>query len=458
MAAQPGASATFLSGAQGVELHSRVGTTFQAKVPRATKPPAAAVYERLHGHKAGRMLWTPGVVPPEDVEAFLRFGRRLFEPTEGPQDIPVRFCEERGLYFLMRCGSAEQAIALLKPAAEEKRASEDADNVEGDDYCFVCHDGGNLILCDSEGCHKAYHPSCLNLESVPSGEWECPRHFCAACKTRVSVHNGFMCARCKNSYCEQHVSAKMRAGAVVGGARQHLCEGPHDPEDVRQPKNDRATFMRRLFEFHEKRGTPISRVPQMGGRELDLFLLYNSVTSLGGLDEVVGRVGWGSVLASFNFPPSITNAAYTLRQHYQAILYPFEKAFFGGSLAPGSLAALSSATVAASAEPTTRPPSAPVGPDGGRLTTSRKRGRAEMSAGDDEAAVRDGKEAGAAGAEDEEESGGSDERVAAENGREEGDGGAGGNGDGGDDNDGGGGGGGRRAAASNGSGRGRGAR
>lgn len=43
------------------------------------------------------------------------------------------------------------------------------------DYCYICDDGGELIICD--GCHRAVHPLCLTppLKSVPKGDWFCPR-------------------------------------------------------------------------------------------------------------------------------------------------------------------------------------------------------------------------------------------------------------------------------------------
>jgi hypothetical protein len=43
------------------------------------------------------------------------------------------------------------------------------------DYCMACDDGGDLIVCDT--CEHAYHPECLNppLETIPKGEWKCPR-------------------------------------------------------------------------------------------------------------------------------------------------------------------------------------------------------------------------------------------------------------------------------------------
>lgn len=42
------------------------------------------------------------------------------------------------------------------------------------DYCEVCQQGGEIILCDT--CPRAYHLVCLDpeLEETPEGKWSCP--------------------------------------------------------------------------------------------------------------------------------------------------------------------------------------------------------------------------------------------------------------------------------------------
>lgn len=53
---------------------------------------------------------------------------------------------------------------------------EDADGYETDhqDYCEVCQQGGEIILCDT--CPRAYHMVCLDpdMEKAPEGTWSCP--------------------------------------------------------------------------------------------------------------------------------------------------------------------------------------------------------------------------------------------------------------------------------------------
>uniref|UniRef100_A0A2P2KIN2 Zinc finger PHD-type domain-containing protein n=1 Tax=Rhizophora mucronata TaxID=61149 RepID=A0A2P2KIN2_RHIMU len=45
-----------------------------------------------------------------------------------------------------------------------------------EDVCFICFDGGNLVLCDRRGCPKAYHPACVNRDEAffrAKGRWNC---------------------------------------------------------------------------------------------------------------------------------------------------------------------------------------------------------------------------------------------------------------------------------------------
>ncbi|MCI4377369.1 hypothetical protein PGIGA_G00202870 [Pangasianodon gigas] len=65
-----------------------------------------------------------------------------------------------------------------RPAKKKKKVlgDEDGDGYETDhqDYCEVCQQGGEIILCDT--CPRAYHLVCLEpeLEKAPEGKWSCP--------------------------------------------------------------------------------------------------------------------------------------------------------------------------------------------------------------------------------------------------------------------------------------------
>uniref|UniRef100_A0A8D3E4A6 DNA helicase n=1 Tax=Scophthalmus maximus TaxID=52904 RepID=A0A8D3E4A6_SCOMX len=71
-------------------------------------------------------------------------------------------------------GSNSRSSRTKKKASSKK--AEDGDGYETDhqDYCEVCQQGGEIILCDT--CPRAYHMVCLDpdMEKAPEGTWSCP--------------------------------------------------------------------------------------------------------------------------------------------------------------------------------------------------------------------------------------------------------------------------------------------
>uniref|UniRef100_A0A8C4ZKR2 DNA helicase n=1 Tax=Gadus morhua TaxID=8049 RepID=A0A8C4ZKR2_GADMO len=72
----------------------------------------------------------------------------------------------------------------------ELSEGEEEEGVEEEDdhhieYCRVCKDGGELLCCDT--CPSSYHIHCLNppLPEIPNGEWICPRCTCPIMKGKV---------------------------------------------------------------------------------------------------------------------------------------------------------------------------------------------------------------------------------------------------------------------------------
>lgn len=71
-------------------------------------------------------------------------------------------------------------------------------------------------------------------------------------------------------------------------------------------------------------GYNIGKVPLIGGKELDLYRLFNLVTLKGGLDEVSNKKLWKDIVAEFELPQSCTSASFTLKNHYMKYLYLYE--------------------------------------------------------------------------------------------------------------------------------------
>lgn len=85
----------------------------------------------------------------------------------------------------------------------------------------------------------------------------------------------------------------------------------------------RMKFIAELREFLEARGTPLTRIPVVGGRDLDLQKLFRTVKALGGHHRVVAGRRWPEVVAALGL--STAHSSYMLRQHYAKILLAYEQ-------------------------------------------------------------------------------------------------------------------------------------
>ena len=93
-------------------------------------------------------------------------------------------------------------------------------------------------------------------------------------------------------------------------------------------RTGRAQFTVFLSRFMRSRGTPIRKVPTLGGKHLDLYRLYVGVISRGGLKVVIERKLWKGISTALELPTTCTDFAFRLRLHYVNFLYGFERAYF----------------------------------------------------------------------------------------------------------------------------------
>lgn len=107
---------------------------------------------------------------------------------------------------------AKTKIGGRKKSKKAKKAEANGEQ-EHQDYCEVCQQGGEIILCDT--CPKAYHLVCLDpeLEETPEGKWSCPtceaegppgaddddehQEFCRICKDGGEL---LCCDSCPSAY------------------------------------------------------------------------------------------------------------------------------------------------------------------------------------------------------------------------------------------------------------------
>lgn len=98
-----------------------------------------------------------------------------------------------------------------------------------------------------------------------------------------------------------------------------------DPEYLRA----KCAFIRDLIQFHESRGTGLLCDPKINGKEVDLYLLYQIVTSHGGWEKINLRNEWDKLLEHFKLPRS-TNGGLAIKQIYLRYLELYEKIHYLG--------------------------------------------------------------------------------------------------------------------------------
>ncbi|XP_041720567.1 uncharacterized protein LOC121551950 [Coregonus clupeaformis] len=105
---------------------------------------------------------------------------------------------------------------------------------------------------------------------------------------------------------------------VMGSVEMH-CEGgclPHPDEQL---------FLDQLYCYMERRGSPISKVPNLGFKKIDLFVMYSVVKRLGGHERVTSQRLWKKVYNELGGCPGSTSAATCTRRHYERLMLPYEE-------------------------------------------------------------------------------------------------------------------------------------
>lgn len=74
----------------------------------------------------------------------------------------------------------------------------------------------------------------------------------------------------------------------------------------------------------ERIGQPITKVPSLGYKDLDLHRLFHAVITRGGMDEVTRKQEWKLVYQELEIPTMSTSASYNTRTNYKKYLYLYE--------------------------------------------------------------------------------------------------------------------------------------
>lgn len=86
-------------------------------------------------------------------------------------------------------------------------------------------------------------------------------------------------------------------------------------------------FKEELLKFNTLHGRENFKVPQIGGKELDLYRLYKEVLNRGGSILVSENKQWKEIVNALELPASCTSASFTLRNHYNRCLQAYESYF-----------------------------------------------------------------------------------------------------------------------------------
>ncbi|KAK6316090.1 hypothetical protein J4Q44_G00136140 [Coregonus suidteri] len=84
------------------------------------------------------------------------------------------------------------------------------------------------------------------------------------------------------------------------------------------------TFLKDFHLYMKKRDTPIEKIPHLGFKQIDLFMMYKTVKSLGGYHQVTAQQTWKQVYNTLGGNPRSTSAATCTRRHYEKLLLPYE--------------------------------------------------------------------------------------------------------------------------------------
>ncbi|KAH0457811.1 hypothetical protein IEQ34_013126 [Dendrobium chrysotoxum] len=155
-------------------------------------------------------------VPKFEIHA----GSKLNQPYENT------LVEVSGV-SLLQC----QVNAWAKQEEHKRRGFYKIDtdgNDPNDDTCAICGDGGDLICCD--GCPSTFHLSCLNLQTLPLGDWHCKSCSCKFCgmlhnsaSPCKSVSTLFTCSQCEEKYHEECVADDDAVSATPNGSSNLFC-------------------------------------------------------------------------------------------------------------------------------------------------------------------------------------------------------------------------------------------
>lgn len=96
-------------------------------------------------------------------------------PDEDEKEWACPDCEENGASQkeVVKTGRPKRGEIGAKRTSTRKAPVKSSEPIENQDYCEICNQCGELLLCDT--CPRAYHLVCMeDVKDVPTGIWSCP--------------------------------------------------------------------------------------------------------------------------------------------------------------------------------------------------------------------------------------------------------------------------------------------
>ncbi|VAI34930.1 unnamed protein product [Triticum turgidum subsp. durum] len=133
---------------------------------------------------------------------------QIYEDDDDDEPPPLA---RRGVGRPKRGRASSKAQAVVKPSVKRK---------DEEEVCFICFDGGELVICDRRFCPKAYHPSCINRDDdffKSKGQWTCGgtfvatvRNLLAKCVTHVPSRYVKCALKIQTSSLSEELKASVR--------------------------------------------------------------------------------------------------------------------------------------------------------------------------------------------------------------------------------------------------------
>ncbi|XP_042216996.1 uncharacterized protein LOC121862736 isoform X5 [Homarus americanus] len=124
----------------------------------------------------------------------------------------------------------------------------------------------------------------------------------------------------------------IRALDRKGGSRAHLSQVKNDFSTPALNRLIEVDFMSKLHKFMKDRSTPITRLPHIGYKQLNVFELFTRVQQQGGYESVGEKKLWKQLYEEMSGTPNSSNPpqnaqSYSsiMKRHYERLLLPYEK-------------------------------------------------------------------------------------------------------------------------------------